>query len=298
MPFITPEPTQVAKNDLCPEAPIVVSIAGSDPSAGAGIQADLKTFAALNVYGMSIISILTAQNYREVSALEAVSPQMFEAQFRSIFDAYPVAAVKIGMIGDARIIERLATLLQQYQPENVVFDPVMRSSSGAELTASEFSARDLLAPLFPFVDLLTPNIPEACALLGRSLPSDGALESLSAALDQLQIKSILLKGGHGSNPDICTDVLRSADKETSYCHPRIHTPHLHGTGCTLSSAIASFLARDFKLEQAVEHAIAFTHQTIIHSGRMRIAPFNGPLCHFYQSLISHNPCDGNLTLSN
>lgn len=260
---------------------IVVSIAGSDPSAGAGIQADLKTFAALGVYGMSIISMLTAQNYRSVSAIEAVSPAMFETQFRSVFDAYPVAAVKIGMVGDVRIIEQLARLLEEYRPPHVVFDPVLRSTSGGTLSSTDAPPQTLFAPLLPWVELLTPNLPEAAALLGRTLPTHlTEAEALLTRLSQLGCRAVLLKGGHGTDPDYCHDLLRIDNETLKFRHARINTPHLHGTGCTLSSAIASFLAKGVPLNAAVERAIAFTQRAIQSADRIGIAPVNGPLNHF------------------
>lgn len=259
----------------------MVSIAGSDPSAGAGIQADLKTFAALGVYGMSIISMLTAQNYREVRLIEPVSPAMFDAQFRSVFDAYPVAAVKIGMIGDTRIIEQLALLLEEYRPPHVVFDPVLRSSSGGTLSSTDCSPQALFAPLLPWVELLTPNIPEAAALVGRPLTNQ-ILESgaLLTELSDLGCRAVLLKGGHGYDPDYCHDLLRLDNETHTFRHARINSPHLHGTGCTLSSAIASFLAKGAPLIASVEQAIAFTQMAIQSADRIGIAPVNGPLNHF------------------
>lgn len=261
--------------------PIVVSIAGSDPSAGAGIQADLKTFAALGVYGMSIISMLTAQNYRSVCAIEPVSAAMFDAQFRSIFDAYAVAGIKIGMIGDARIVEQLVRLLEEYRPQHIVFDPVLRSSVGATLSDAAQVPHALFAPLLPWIDLLTPNIPEAAALLGRETPKNEDEEAaLLPDLGKMGCRAVLLKGGHGSDPAYCHDRLLSGNGIHVFRHARITTPHLHGTGCTLSSAIAGFLAKGLPLPEAVEQAIAFTVRSIQGAERIAISSMNGPLNHF------------------
>lgn len=261
--------------------PIVVSIAGSDPSAGAGIQADLKTFAALGVYGMSIISMLTAQNYRCVRAIEPVSAVMFDAQFRSVFDAYTVTAIKIGMIGDARIIEQLVRLLEEYRPQLIVFDPVLRSSVGATLSDTAQDPHTLFAPLLPWIDVLTPNIPEAAALLGRDIPiSDAEEAALLPDLGKLGCRAVLLKGGHGIDPAYCHDRLLNGNEIHAFRHSRITTPHLHGTGCTLSSAIASFLAKGLQLPEAVERAISFTLKSIQGADRIAISSINGPLNHF------------------
>lgn len=280
--FVTYSDPAYSNNEANQQAmPVVVSIAGSDPSAGAGIQADLKTFAALGVYGMSIISMLTAQNFRTVSAIEAVSPTMFEAQFRSVFDAYPIAAIKIGMVGDVRIIGQLTRLLEEYRPAHVVLDPVLRSTSGGTLSSTECSPLALFAPLLPWVELLTPNIPEAAALLGRPQPTQ-LLESeaLLTELSELGCRAVLLKGGHDSDPHYCHDLLRLDNETHEFRHARINSSHLHGTGCTLSSAITGFLAKGEPLNEAVVRAIAFTQMAIQSADRIGIAPVNGPLNHF------------------
>lgn len=225
--------------------------------------------------------MLTAQNYRSVRAIEPVSAAMFEAQFRSIFDAYPVASIKIGMIGDARIVEQLAGLLEEYRPQQIVFDPVLRSSVGATLSDAAQDPHKLFAPLLPWIDVLTPNISEAAALLGRAIPTCDAEEAaLLPDLGKLGCRAVLLKGGHGTDPTYCHDRLLSGNEIQVFKHPRIKTPHLHGTGCTLSSAIASFLAKDLPLPEAVEQAITFTQNSIQGADRVAISSINGPLNHF------------------
>jgi len=261
--------------------PVVVSIAGSDPSAGAGIQADLKTFAALGVYGMSVVSMLTAQNYREVQVIEPVSAVMLEAQFRSIFDAYQVAAVKIGMVGDLNISSLLGKLLEEYRPEHVVLDPVIRSSSGGALSRTAHPPCMLFEPLLPWIKLITPNVQEAASLLGCPPPKEESeMELLLLELERLGCQAVLLKGGHGCDPQYCHDRLRTDNQTFTFKHARIDTEHLHGTGCTLSSAIASFLAKGNSLIESVKKAIEFTQQAITLSYRIGIAPTNGPLNHF------------------
>ena len=259
-----------------PKIPNVLTIAGSDPSGGAGIQADLKTFAALGCYGMSVITALTAQNTQGVHGIEPVSPQFVLNQIASIFDDIRVDAVKIGMVADPDVIAVIADALEKYAPRHVVLDPVMVATSGDALISSD-AVEALKTQLIPLVDVITPNIPEAQKLLRKAVLD---MEGTAKDLLSLGCDAALLKGGHGSNA-VCTDVLATHERVYSYEAPRIDTENTHGTGCTLASAVAAYLAHGLSLDEAVGKAKDYITGAIKHADALDVGHGHGPVHHFW-----------------
>ncbi|MSU88795.1 bifunctional hydroxymethylpyrimidine kinase/phosphomethylpyrimidine kinase [Rhodobacteraceae bacterium 2CG4] len=266
-------------------APTALTIAGSDSGGGAGIQADLKTFSALGVYGCSAITAITAQNTRGVTRAEPVSPGMVAAQIAAVLDDIPVHAVKIGMLASAAIVKEVAGALAGYDGP-VVLDPVMVAKSGDPLLAGDAVAA-LVAQLLPRADILTPNLPEAARLLGRPLPQDAAatdaaeIEAQGRALRGLGARAVLMKGGHAAGAT-CTDLLVTADGTRAFAAPRIATRNTHGTGCSLSSALAAELAKGATPEQATSRAHAWLHGAIRAADALDIGGGHGPVHHFHE----------------
>lgn len=256
--------------------PNVLSIAGSDPSGGAGVQADLKTFAALGVYGMAVITSLTAQNTRGVAGVADVPPDFVSKQIQAIFADVKVNAVKIGMLSNAKIIIAVAEMIEKYNPQHVVLDPVMVATSGDSLISGD-AIEIMKSRLVPLCDVLTPNIPEAEKLIRKAVLEP---EAAAAELLQLGAGAVYLKGGHlkGKN---ATDLLHSEKILEFFDTPRIETKNTHGTGCTLSSAIAAFLARGMGLREACASAKAYVTSAIIHADELNVGSGNGPVHHGY-----------------
>ena len=253
----------------------ILSIAGSDPSGGAGVQADLKTFAALGSYGMAVITALTAQNTCGVQGVQAVPPDFVAQQIYSVLDDVRVDAVKIGMLGSAGVIAAVAEALADYEG-SVVLDPVMVATSGDRLL-DEAAYEALVSQLIPLASLVTPNIPEAEALLRKAVLDMGR-EAL--ALSDKLGTAVLLKGGHGSGAD-SVDVLARDGAVQSFSAPRVDTDNTHGTGCTLSSAIACYLGHGLNMAEAVERAKAYVTGALKGSGELDVGMGNGPLWHQY-----------------
>lgn len=254
----------------------VLTIAGSDCSGGAGIQADLKTIAAHKLYGMSAVTALTAQNTLGVKDVFAVPAEFLREQLVCVFDDIFPDAVKIGMVADAAKIEVIAQTLQTYHPANIVLDPVMISSSGHALL--EETAMDALTKkLFPCVDLLTPNIPEAEYLSGLAITEIQDMEQAARKLSEKYRTAVLLKGGHRT--DLAVDVLFYHREFYRYEGERIENPNTHGTGCTLSSAIACNLAMGRDMTEAVRLAKQYLTGAI--RAQLDLGAGSGPLEHTY-----------------
>lgn len=255
----------------------VLSIAGSDPSGGAGIQADLKTMEAHGVYSMSVITALTAQNTTGVIGISPVAADFVRLQLRSVFDDIRPDAVKIGMLPDAEVMEAVRDILTEYKPDNIVLDPVISSTSGTELSRSEALAF-MKDQLFPICDLITPNIPEAERLSGIVIKDKEDMEKAEIRLCENSGCSVLLKGGHSLfDVDKSKDILYHNGQFTYYEAKRINNPNTHGTGCTLSSAIASNLALGMEMQLAVEKAKQYL-TACIEKG-LDIGHGRGPLEH-------------------
>lgn len=261
-------------------SPAALTIAGSDSGGGAGIQADLKTFSALGVYGTSAITAITAQNTRGVAAVEAVSEQMVVAQIAAVLDDIAIGAVKIGMLASAGIVRSVAEALAGFSGP-VVLDPVMVAKSGDPLLAPD-AVGALIRHLVPRADVLTPNLPEAAWLLGASpaVTADEA-EDQGRALLEMGAKAVLMKGGHAEGA-VCVDRLVTRDGVVELAAPRLLTRNTHGTGCSLSSAIAAELAREALLEAAVCRAHEWLHGAIRAADRLRIGTGHGPVHHFHE----------------
>jgi len=259
---------------------IAVTIAGSDSGGGAGIQADLKTFAALGVYGASVLAALTAQNTIGVSAIHDVPAEFVGAQIDAVFADLEVDAVKIGMLSQGAVIEAVAAGLVRWKQTNVVLDPVMVATSGDRLLAPE--AIDVLKRvLIPRALVITPNLPEAAALLDAPVASNETEMRLQAErLLTLGPRAVLIKGGHGDGAE-SADLLVTATSEARFTAERIHTNNSHGTGCTLSSAIAAGLAKGLPLADAVGAAKTYVSAAIAAADRLAIGVGRGPVHHFH-----------------
>jgi hydroxymethylpyrimidine/phosphomethylpyrimidine kinase len=261
--------------------PVALTIAGSDSSGGAGIQADLKTFAALGVYGASVITALTAQNTRGVSAIHAVPADFVTAQIDAVFGDLAIGAVKIGMVAQPDTIEAIASGIAHWSPKHVVLDPVMVATSGDRLLAAEAIAA-LVARLFPMASLITPNLPEAAALLDEATASDEtAIKRQGKRLLAMGCKAVLIKGGHGQGTE-SIDYLFSGSEVIALAAPRIASRNTHGTGCSLSSAIAAGLAKGEELEPAARNAKTWISAAIAAADRLDVGHGNGPVHHFHE----------------
>ena len=259
----------------------VLTIAGSDSSGGAGIQADLKTFAANGCYGMSVITALTAQNTQGVAAIHAAPVDFVAQQLDAVLPDVGADAVKIGMLFSPELIETVARKLQEYRVTRIVLDPVMVAQSGDKLLRDDAVAA-LQAHLIPLAEIVTPNVPEAEVLLGTKI---GTLDGAAAAAEDLMrfgCRNVLVKGGHlaGEASDDCL-FLGAEKRLVRLAGARIETRNNHGTGCTLSSAIAAFLARDFEMEEAVRRAKAYVAAAIQAGAAYRIGHGHGPVHHFW-----------------
>lgn len=258
---------------------IALTIAGSDSGGGAGIQADLKTFSALGVYGASVLTAITAQNTRAVTRVEGVSPAMIRAQIDAVFDDLDVRAVKIGMLGTAAATRAVAEALQG-RSVPLVLDPVMIAKSGDRLIEDDAIAA-LRELLIPRATVLTPNLPEAARLLDRMVASDPTeVEAQGRALAALGSEWVLMKGGHAEG-GTCTDLLVGSATH-SFTAPRIPTKNSHGTGCSLSSAIAAGLAQGLTVPGAAERAHRWLQGAIAAADSLRVGSGHGPVHHFHE----------------
>lgn len=259
---------------------IALSIAGSDSSGGAGIQADLKTFSALGVYGATALTALTAQNTLGVTAIHPVPPAFVRAQIDAVFDDLDVAAVKIGMLAERAIIEAVAAGLRERAPVPVVLDPVMVAATGARLISDDAVAA-LVSELFPLATLVTPNLPEAATLLGREIARTvPEMEEQATRLLGLGAHAALVKGGHGSGEESIDVFMETGGRPQRLVARRHPTRNTHGTGCTLSSAIAAFLARGEPLARATEKAKAYLTRAIAAADDLHVGKGHGPVHHF------------------
>jgi len=259
----------------------VLSIAGSDPSGGAGIQADLKAFSARGVYGMAVITALTAQNTQGVSGVHVLPPDFVAEQIGAVFADIRVDAVKIGMIANAAIAAAVAEALAPYRGIPIVLDPVMAAKGGATLLAQD-AVKALTERLLPLATVLTPNLPEAAALLGEpEARHRDAMASQAQRLLALGPGAVLVKGGHLNSGD-SPDVLATGKGLAWFEARRVETKNSHGTGCTLSSAIAAELAKGLASEDAIAIAKRYLAEAVAASGRLTVGSGHGPVHHFHQ----------------
>jgi hydroxymethylpyrimidine/phosphomethylpyrimidine kinase len=260
--------------------PIALTIAGSDSSGGAGIQADLKTFAALGVYGASVVTALTAQNTSGVTGIHQVPSDFVTAQMDAVFTDLEVKAVKIGMVAQLATIEVIVAGLTRWSPKHIVLDPVMVATSGDRLLATD-AVESFRTKLIPLASLITPNLPEAAALLDEPVAaSEAAIESQGQRLLAMGCRAVLIKGGHGQGAE-SIDYLIGGDGSIALAAPRIVTKNTHGTGCSLSSAIAAGLAKGENMETAVRHAKIWVSAAIAAADRLGVGHGHGPIHHFH-----------------
>lgn len=262
----------------------VLTIAGSDSGGGAGIQADIKTISACGCYAMSAITAVTVQNTLGVSAVHPVPADIIEQQVCAVLDDIGADAIKIGMLHDAEVVHRLARVLYKYNIRNVVLDPVMLSTSGHRLL-EEDAIEAMQRELLPLARIITPNLPEASLLLGRTLSQQDEMAEAARQLAARFQTSVLLKAGHLEADrlvDICYD--READAVYELPAVRIESRNTHGTGCTLSSALASHLALGESLHEAVRAAKQYINDAIVAGAPYVIGHGHGPVCHFHHSI--------------
>lgn len=255
----------------------VLTIAGSDCSGGAGIQADLKTFSALGVFGMSVIVSVVAENTSRVIDIQDVLPDMIKKQIDAVFEDIDVDAVKIGMLSTPQCMEAVAEKLRQYKPHNVVIDPVMYAKNGCPLMQPT-SIDTLIKTIIPLADVLTPNIPEAEKIADMEIKSHADMENAAKRIQSMGCKAVIIKGGHAVGD--ATDILYYGNKMYYYKASRIDTKNTHGTGCTFSSAIAAQLSKGLSVENAVSRAKEYVTTAITHA--LPIGKGYGPTHHFYE----------------
>jgi len=254
-----------------------LSIAGSDCSGGAGIQADLKTFSAHGVYGMTVITSVVAENTFRVTDYQDIRTDMIEKQIDDIFDDIPPNAVKIGMLSCRETMLAVSKKLREWKPKNIVVDSVMYAKNGSALM-EESAIGTLISEIVPLVDLITPNIPEAEKLAGMEIRNHEDMRQAAKLIHAMGCHAVVVKGGHSEGDAI--DILFDGHNFFDYPAPRINTKHTHGTGCTFSSAIAANLALGLAVNDAVENAKKYINEAIINAPKL--GKGNGPTHHFYQ----------------
>ncbi len=255
-----------------------LTIAGSDCSGGAGIQADLKTFAAHGIYGMSAIVSVVAENTCRVLDIQDITPDMIEKQIIAVFEDIEVHAVKVGMLSTRAGMLAVSKMLKQYRPKHVVIDPVMVAKGGCALMQEE-ALSTLIEEMIPLADVLTPNIPEAEAITGMKIQSEEERKRAAVSIYQMGAKHVLIKGGHLSQEEDATDLLYDGNSFQTFATKRIPTKNTHGTGCTFSSAIASNLALGYAMPQAVANAKDYVTMAITHA--LEIGKGHGSTHHLY-----------------
>lgn len=262
------------------QTPIALTIAGSDSGGGAGIQADLKTFSALGVFGTSVITSLTAQNTLGVQGVLAIPPAFVQQQIQSVLTDINVGAIKSGMLATAEIIAAVAESLTSYSHLPYVLDPVMVATSGDRLLAQD-AIRTLIEKLLPLATIVTPNLHEAAVLLNTSVASSPAqMQRQGEQILALGARAVLMKGGHAAD-DQATDLLVTASGVEVFSAPRLTTNNTHGTGCSLASAITAGLAKNMSLNESVQQAKQYLHQALLHADQLHIGRGSGPVHHFY-----------------
>jgi len=259
-----------------------LTIAGSDSGGGAGIQADIKTFSAIGCFGMSVVTALTAQNTTGVTGIHPVPPAFVEKQMEAVFPDIGTDAVKIGMLYSTELIETVTRNLKKFHAMNIVLDPVMVAQSGDRLVQDD-TVEAIKKLLMPVADVVTPNLPEAEILLGRSIESHDEIKRAAMELSGFGSRSILIKGGHGAGKE-SADIFYIAKEERfiELFGKRIETKNNHGTGCTLSSAIAAYLAKGCGIEEAVRKAKTYIKGAIKAGANYTIGKGCGPVHHFFQ----------------
>jgi hydroxymethylpyrimidine/phosphomethylpyrimidine kinase len=259
----------------------VLTIAGSDSGGGAGIQADLKTFSALGCYGTSAITAVTVQNTLGVTEIYSIPAGIVQGQVRAVMDDIKTAAIKIGMVHSAELAMAIANVLKNYPGIPVIFDPVMVSTSGHRLIENDTIAT-LQKELFPIAKLVTPNLDEAELLAAMKINTVGDMKEAASRMISAGCNAVLIKGGHIKGADLLDLYLDKNGFEKIFHSATIATPNTHGTGCTLSSAIASFIALGEEMVMAIEKAKKYVHQAILSGQHVKTGEGQGPLNHFFE----------------
>lgn len=263
--------------------PVALTIAGSDSGGGAGIQADLKTFAALGVFGISAITAITAQNTIGVRGIQPVDPPMVASQLDAVFEDFTIDAVKIGMLHNKEVVKVIVDTIDRYSPKHIILDPVMISTSGSKLMTDD-TIEAIINHLFPRVTLITPNTDEGTFLSGIEIKDEKGMQEAGEKLLTKGCRAVLMKGGHLKTSEV-TDILYSIDQEPMYLSaPTVHTDNTHGTGCTLSSAIAAYMALGYDLPAAVQSAKTYITSTLISGADIKTGHGYGPVNHFFLPL--------------
>lgn len=260
--------------------PVALTIAGSDSGGGAGIQADLKTFSALGVFGASAITSITAQNTQGVRGIQAISPEIVEGQIHAVFEDLAVDAVKIGMLHNREAARIVARSIDRFCPANIILDPVMISTSGSKLIEDE-TIEVIVKELFQRVTLITPNIDEAAFLSGMPIRNEEEMEMAAQQLLASGCRSVLMKGGHLEGKEMADVLFTRGEAPLRLAVPAIHTQNTHGTGCTLSSAIAAYMALGKELPDAVRAAKDYITAALHAGADVRTGHGHGPLNHFF-----------------
>jgi hydroxymethylpyrimidine/phosphomethylpyrimidine kinase len=273
--------TQIDTQSISSSTPIVLTIAGSDSGGGAGIQADIKAMSATGSFACSVITAITSQNTQGVSAIFPIPLDHVASQLDAVFSDLNVVAVKVGMLADSNIIKVVADKIKQYQPKHLVIDPVMVATSG-DLLLEQSAISTLKEALIPLADIITPNLPEGAALTGKPVPeSEADMQDMVEELRSLGAKAVLLKGGHLEQDENSNDLLILPASTALISAKRFPTKNTHGTGCTLSSAIASYLAQGNELTQSVELGKRYISEAIAHADQLNVGQGHGPVNHFY-----------------
>lgn len=263
--------------------PVILSIAGSDCSGGAGIQADIKTISALGGYAASAITAVTVQNTLGVRAVHALPPEIVCGQIEAVMEDLQPVSIKIGMVNDIQTVRVISDCLKKYSPEYVVYDPVMVSSSGRKLMSDE-AINEIKKELLPFVTIITPNLDEAFVLTGKRIRTVQDMQYTAQKLTEEYQTNILIKGGHLEG-DKMYDLLHTSDYTYHiYEEQKIESNNLHGTGCTLSSAIATLLTKGYPMREAIRNAKDYITQAILAGKDLQVGHGNGPLWHFPDSI--------------
>lgn len=273
--------TQIDTQSISSSTPIVLTIAGSDSGGGAGIQADIKAMSATGSFACSVITAITSQNTQGVSAIFPIPLDHVASQLDAVFSDLNVVAVKVGMLADSNIIKVVADKIKQYQPKHLVIDPVMVATSG-DLLLEQSAISTLKETLIPLADIITPNLPEGAALTGKPVPeSEADMQDMVEELRALGAKAVLLKGGHLEQDENSNDLMILPTSTALISAKRFPTKNTHGTGCTLSSAIASYLAQGNELTQSVELGKRYISEAIAHADQLNVGQGHGPVNHFY-----------------
>jgi len=260
-----------------------LTIAGSDSGGGAGIQADLKAFSANGVYGMSVLTAITAQNTLGVQGIHPVPNEMIGQQIRSIFDDMGADVIKTGMLHSSGVIQTISQTLRDYSQPPLVVDPVMVATSGDKLL-EEDAIQTMIEVMLPMASLITPNLPEAELILNRKIETPDQARKAAKDLAETGAGAILLKGGHSNEKQVLDLLyLPQNDKWVEMPSRRIETPNTHGTGCTLASAIAAWIARGLSIREATRRGLDYTHQAIEKGAQYKLGKGHGPVNHFYQT---------------